>query len=100
MEQQSTLRPGTLLRGGAYRVERAISSGGFGNTYVVKDLNFDETWAMKEFFMKGVNLRDGNTVTVSVPDKTGRIIEQKLKKYEETTIITCDDDVAANGSKC
>lgn len=83
MEQQSTLRPGTLLRGGAYRVERAISSGGFGNTYVVKNLNFDETWAMKEFFMKGVNLRDGNTVTVSVPDNRPSFDAQREKFKKE-----------------
>lgn len=83
MEQQSTLRPGTLLRGGAYRVERALSSGGFGNTYVVKNLNFDETWAMKEFFMKGVNLRDGNTVTVSVPDNRPSFEAQREKFKKE-----------------
>lgn len=83
MEQQSTLRPGTLLRGGAYRVERALSSGGFGNTYVVKNLNFDETWAMKEFFMKGINLRDGNTVTVSVPDNRPSFDAQREKFKKE-----------------
>lgn len=46
------LQPGTMLRGGAYRVERSLSSGGFGNTYVVTNVNFDETYALKEFFMK------------------------------------------------
>ncbi len=83
MDNQATLQPGTLLRGGAYRVERALSSGGFGNTYVVMNLNFDELWAMKEFFMKGVNLRDGNTVTVSVPENRQSFDAQRDKFKKE-----------------
>lgn len=77
------LTPGTLLRGGAYRVERALSSGGFGNTYVVTNLNFDVVCAMKEFFMKGINLRDGNTVTVSVPDNRPSFDAQRDKFKKE-----------------
>ena len=83
MEQQVMLTPGTLLRGGAYRVERALSSGGFGNTYVVTNLNFDVVCAMKEFFMKGINLRDGNTVTVSVPDNRPSFDAQRDKFKKE-----------------
>ena len=83
MEQQAMLTPGTLLRGGAYRVERALSSGGFGNTYVVTNLNFDVVCAMKEFFMKGINLRDGNTVTVSVPDNRPSFDAQRDKFKKE-----------------
>lgn len=77
------LNPGTLLRNGAYRVERALSSGGFGNTYVVTNLNFDVVCAMKEFFMKGINLRDGNTVTVSVPDNRPSFDAQRDKFKKE-----------------
>ncbi len=83
MEQQAMLSPGTLLRGGAYRVEKALSSGGFGNTYVVTNLNFDEVCAMKEFFMKGINLRNGNTVTVSVPDNRPSFDAQRDKFKKE-----------------
>ena len=68
MTNEHMLPVGTLLRGGTYKITRQLSSGGFGNTYVVENVSFDETYAMKEFFMKGVNLRDGETVTVSVPD--------------------------------
>lgn len=83
MEQQSILQPGTLLRGGAYRVERALGSGGFGNTYVVMNLNFDEVCAMKEFFMRGINLREGNAVTVSVPDNRPSFDAQREKFKKE-----------------
>ena len=74
---------GTLLRGGTYRVEKQLASGGFGNTYVVKNLNFNETYAMKEFFMKGINLRDGDSVTVSVPDNRATFESQREKFKKE-----------------
>ena len=105
--EQSTLQPGTLLRGGAYRVERALGSGGFGNTYVVMNLNFDERWAMKEFFMKGVNLRDGNTVTVSVPENRQsfnaqrdkfRKEAQRLWKLKNDHIVKVHDLFEENGT--
>ena len=72
-----------MLRGGTYRVERPLSSGGFGNTYVVTNVNFDETYAMKEFYMKDINLRDGNTVTVSVPDNKATFDSQRNKFMKE-----------------
>ncbi len=80
---ENMLPVGTLLRGGTYKITRQLSSGGFGNTYVVENVSFDETYAMKEFFMKGVNLRDGETVTVSVPDNKTTFESQKEKLKKE-----------------
>ena len=74
-EITAALAPGTMLRGGActYRIERALGQGSFGITYlattvakVVGSLGEIETTmqvAVKEFFMKGVNGREGSTVT-------------------------------------
>ena len=31
---------GTLLRGRTYKIERQIADGGFGNTYVVRNVQF------------------------------------------------------------
>ena len=73
---------GTLLMNGAYRIEKQIGSGGFGNTYEVRNLSFDEVYAMKEFFMKDINLRSDKNVTVSVPgNKT--TFESQLKKFKK-----------------
>lgn len=83
MTNENMLPVGTLLRGGTYKITRQLSSGGFGNTYVVQNVSFDETYAMKEFFMKGVNLRDGETVTVSVPDNKATFESQKEKLKKE-----------------
>ena len=61
----SMLKVGTILHG-TYRIDSYLSSGGFGNTYVATNVEFEERVAIKEFFMKGVTQRDDNQTTVSV----------------------------------
>ena len=80
---ENMLPVGTLLRGGDLRVERQLGAGGFGNTYVVRNTVFDERFAMKEFFMKGINMRDGQKVTVSVPDNHASFDGQREKFKKE-----------------
>ena len=80
---ENMLPVGTLLRGGTYQITKQLSSGGFGNTYVVQNVSFDETYAMKEFFMKGVNLRVDGEVTVSVSDNKATFESQKNKLKKE-----------------
>ena len=77
------LAQGTLLRNGTYRVERQLASGGFGNTYLVKNVAFNELYAMKEFFMRGVNMRNGMEVTVSIPDNHTSYDSQREKFKKE-----------------
>ena len=77
------LQSNTTLQGGKYRIERVLASGGFGITYMVQNVSFNETYAMKEFFMRGVNLREGDTVTVSVPDNKATFESQKAKLKKE-----------------
>ncbi len=65
INKQSMLKVGTILHG-TYRIDSYLSSGGFGNTYVATNIEFEETVAIKEFFMKGVTERDETTCVVSV----------------------------------
>ena len=74
---------GTVLRAGTYRIEKQIGSGGFGNTYMVTNLSFDEVYAMKEFFMKDINLRTGSEVTVSIPSQKPTFEAQRNKFKKE-----------------
>lgn len=83
ISQENMLPVGTLLLGKTYSVEKQLASGGFGNTYVVKKVYFNETYAMKEFFMKSINLRQGNEVTVSVPDNHATFESQREKFKKE-----------------
>lgn len=81
---QSLLPLGTLLQLGKYRVDRYLSSGGFGNTYVITNLQFEEQFAMKEFFMKSINERNEDNTTISVSNKTNRPqFEQQREKFKK-----------------
>lgn len=63
---------GTLLHNNVYRVERHLASGGFGNTYLVTNVEFNEKVAIKEFFLKGISAREGDTLTVMTTTDEGR----------------------------
>lgn len=80
---ENMLPIGTVLRAGTYRIEKQIGSGGFGNTYMVTNLSFDEVYAMKEFFMKDINLRTGSEVTVSIPSQKPTFEAQRNKFKKE-----------------
>ncbi|MBR1665808.1 MAG: protein kinase [Bacteroidaceae bacterium] len=82
-EKDKQLLPvGTELQG-RYRVERQLSSGGFGNTYEVTNFRFNERWAMKEFFMKGISERDGDTSAVSVASASQPQFESQREKFNK-----------------
>ena len=51
------LQPNTIMQGGKYKIECVLGQGGFGNTYIGYNTEFEETVAIKEFFMKGVTRR-------------------------------------------
>ena len=82
------LKVGTILHG-TYRIDSYLSSGGFGNTYVATNIEFDERVAIKEFFMKGVTQRDDNQTTVSVSnaENSNSFLEQKEKFKKEARRI-------------
>lgn len=77
------LQVGTILHG-TYRIESYLASGGFGNTYLAKNIEFDETYAIKEFFVKGVCQRDGNSTTISVSNaENTNSFEQQREKFKK-----------------
>ncbi len=76
------LRVGAILDG-KYRIERYLSSGGFGNTYVATN-EFGEQVAVKEFFLRGVNQREANNTTVSVSNTENRAqFDQQRAKFKK-----------------
>lgn len=102
------LRTGALLHG-TYRIDDYLSSGGFGNTYVATHVNFNEKYAIKEFFMKGVSERDANNTTVSVSnsEKVDEFKEQlekfkkearRLRKLNNPHIVKVHDLFEENGT--
>lgn len=84
MNSNSTLPIGTLLRNGTYRIDKQLASGGFGNTYVGYNTEFEETIAIKEFFMKGVTERDETTSMVSVSNAENILqFEEQREKFKK-----------------
>ena len=88
INNQSMLKVGTILHG-TYRIDSYLSSGGFGNTYVATNVEFEERVAIKEFFMKGVTQRDDNQTTVSVSnlENNDSFLGQKEKFKKEARRI-------------
>lgn len=78
------LRINTTLQGGKYRIDKVLGEGGFGNTYLGYNLEFDERVAIKEFFMKGVTERDEFSSSVSVSNSTNlRSFEEQKEKFKK-----------------
>ncbi len=88
INRTSMLKVGTILRG-VYRIDSYLSSGGFGNTYVATNIEFEERVAIKEFFMRGITQRDENqsTVSVSNAENQNSFLEQKEKFKKEARRI-------------
>ena len=100
---------GRTLQMGKYVVEKHLSSGGFGNTYIVVNTQFEERRALKEFFIKGINERDGNNTTVSVSNATNRPQfeaqrekfkkeARRLRRLSHPNIVHVDDLFDENGT--
>lgn len=83
LNNQNMLQVGTILHG-TYKIESYLASGGFGNTYIAKNIEFDETYAIKEFFVKGVCQRDGNSTIISVSNaENTNSFEQQREKFKK-----------------
>ena len=83
-QQVSQMLPiGTTLQEGRYSVVRYIASGGFGNTYEVEDHILHQNYAMKEFFMRGINQRKGTQVTVSQEENRSDFDKMSEKFHHE-----------------
>lgn len=76
------LRPNTTLQGGKYRIDRVLGQGGFGITYLARNTVFDIDVAIKEFFMKDENDRDGSSVTM--PNTTKQeLFHGQMEKFKK-----------------
>lgn len=109
INNEDLLAVGATLQLGKYRIDGYLSSGGFGNTYVVTNTQFEERYALKEFFMKGVSERDGDRATVSVSNKTNqqqfhsqrekfKKEARRLRKFHNPHIVRVYDLFEENGT--
>jgi len=82
-DQASLLPVGAFLRGGKYRVDRYLSSGNFGNTYIVTDMASGVHLAMKEFYLRGYCYRTNMRQVTMSPAVSPERINQHRDKFKK-----------------
>lgn len=84
INEQLLLPKSTQLQMGKYRIDNYLSSGGFGNTYEVMNVEFEERMALKEFFMKGISERNADSTTVSISNTINKEqFEAQKEKFKK-----------------
>ena len=76
----NSLKAGTQLQNGKYKIVRFINSGGFGCTYEGVHTMLDSRVAIKEFFPKDFCNRDESTLHVTLGTESKRALVSKLRK--------------------
>ena len=79
----SMLAVGTILQD-KYQIEKYLSSGGFGHTYLVKHLALGSLMAVKEFFVKGINHREDDHLSVAVSNAdNAALFREQMDKFRK-----------------
>ena len=73
------LSSGTILQNGKYTITRTLGQGGFGITYEAEQALLGRKVAVKEFFMKDICNREGDSCSVSVPSEGSKGLAEKFK---------------------
>ena len=97
---------GTLLHGGAYKIESVLGQGSFGITYLAEHVNLGRKVAIKEFFMKELNSRgeDGSITGMtkgSLSYNYARKFQkeaQNLSRLDHPNIVRVTDSFEENGT--
>lgn len=83
-----TLKEGTFLQNGKYKIIRFIGGGGFGCTYEAIHTVFETRVAIKEFFVKDFCNRDESSyVSVGTQSKIGLFSKLKKKFIDEAKAL-------------
>lgn len=106
-----SLLPGAVLRGATatYKIVRTLGQGTFGITYLAETTDnasgVQSYVAVKEFFMKAKNSRNGSTVNTGCADN---VFDYYKKKFEEEAlhikalkhpnIVKCSETFCANNT--
>ena len=78
---QQPLAPGYEFQDEKLRVERVLGIGGFGITYLVRDLHVDDYRVLKENFPKSLSLRASGSVVSLVSSDNQEDYDYLLKRF-------------------
>lgn len=85
-DSRAMLKVGSVLRN-IYRIDGYLASGGFGNTYLATNLEFKETVAIKEFFMRGVSERNEDYSSISVSNSDNvQMFDKQLSTFKREAV--------------
>lgn len=77
-----SLKSGSLLQGGKYRIECTLGQGGFGITYLATQDILERKVAIKEFFFREYCERQGDTAHVTLGTQSNRdTVDRFLNKF-------------------
>lgn len=82
VNNKNMLQVGTVLHG-TYRIESYLSSGGFGNTYVVYNVSNSTLYALKELFVKQMCQRTNSTLVSVSNDDSVLTFDKILEKFKK-----------------
>ena len=86
---QHTLPPGTQLRNGAYHIDYALDTGGFGTIYRAFHISLDSPVAIKEFYPRAYGMRE-KSGTVSVASDRQRTFDAERNQFLQEGRILAD----------
>ena len=94
--ENNTLKSGSLLKRGEYRITGVLGQGGFGITYEAEQVSLGRKVAVKEFFMKDYcDREDGSShVTLSTSSSSRELVDRFRTKFvrEARMIAGLDHD--------
>lgn len=74
---------GTPLNGGKYVVTRYLASGSFGNTYIARDTALEVLVVVKEFYIRDICERFGQTRVRVMKNEKGEFFDRQRKKFRK-----------------
>ena len=108
-EDESALRPGTLLCGGKYRIVKKLGQGGFGITYLGEQIALNRRVAIKEYYQKDLCERSSSSTNITLGTTENRKMwdmflkkfikeAQAIAQFESTNIVKIYDIFSENGT--
>lgn len=83
MKKNHYINTGTYLHNGSYLINKVLSQGGFGITYLATKTDDNEVVVIKEYYKKEWHIRDIHSSQITINADTSDIEEKFRKKFKK-----------------